>query len=942
MQHDSLREICDEILRRADIPAICAELGIELKSRSNGRAQARCPFHDDHDPSWSIATEQIDNSAPGHWTCFAASCGRSGNLFMLWSMIRGGTNRAAIDELAERFHIQVAKPSKKKKGKAASGGQNRHAIPPATIEAQHHALMANDRARSWLVANGISAEMIYDQQLGLADDRIVFHIWAEDGESAYGQKMHAWMDVQRATEPKSLSARGTFAGAYPMRGFKRGELAVVTEGELDALILRSAGVNALTCTGGVASFTAERFACLRGAGKVVVMIDQDGPSQAALPRYLGELAKIDPTLQVSVARLPLTGEAGEKDVRDYYRITHRRGESFAEAVADSIAGATAENPLGTSSENLLAADGQIHYVTGKSSRVVADWDGHLVAEGRDLLPDGREAKGFLEFELVARRTREAKRVKCGDARKLPTEILQQAGAEFVVEESHGPRLFAFLARRRAQTVDRVQRGAFFGWREDDLNFSRGFWSRSAIVRGGVVQPNREIEMVADGPLGPLDLAVPADDIGDVRRKFAAHAWYMHHMQATLPAFALAFLAPAFAPLSLGVPRFGMILTGRSATGKTQLALAVQRMFGPWSAQHLVTWNATTRALDHLLAAAGHSVLVIDDLKRGHMSDQEWKRALGVLHSVSEGRARLRLSMDGALQAGAGVVPRCLPIVTCESVPDGDEAAPARHMVVHLPAEDLDARRPHLAALEALGPRLPAITADYVAWLQQLEAPHRIDLQLESDRVVDRAIAHSIRKVGARVPNESRIRSHLRALSVGLRLGLAYLASTGAAPWRAADEAGGDESTPSASRVWGHWGELAADLAAAQAVEIRGQTPAVTIPAAIDELLSSRQALFLMPSDTSPPASSHQPVIGFSTARGHAGLVPGALVAALNRWSRTETWSRTQVRDALREAGWLAAGGEEMERQREPGGKRRWWVWPLAGQGLLAIEDSVVS
>ena len=80
-----------DIARAVSLPAVLASLGLGIVKR--GRAEkARCPLHDDHDPSMSIESDA------GLWFCHV--CAEGGDAIQLWMRARGVTFAEAVRELA--------------------------------------------------------------------------------------------------------------------------------------------------------------------------------------------------------------------------------------------------------------------------------------------------------------------------------------------------------------------------------------------------------------------------------------------------------------------------------------------------------------------------------------------------------------------------------------------------------------------------------------------------------------------------------------------------------------------------------------------------------------------------------------------------------------------------------------------------------------------------
>ena len=90
----------ERVRRQADFERLVRKASSKVKGRPGQRQStlARCPFHDDHDPSMSV------DFAKGAYHCFA--CGAGGDIFQ-WVMRRRQMSfLEAMAWLAEEFNIE--------------------------------------------------------------------------------------------------------------------------------------------------------------------------------------------------------------------------------------------------------------------------------------------------------------------------------------------------------------------------------------------------------------------------------------------------------------------------------------------------------------------------------------------------------------------------------------------------------------------------------------------------------------------------------------------------------------------------------------------------------------------------------------------------------------------------------------------------------------------
>jgi DNA primase len=87
-----------EEARALGILDVARRLGLQPAKRGR-EYMARCPFHEDRTPSFSIAADK------GVWHCFG--CGRGGDALGLWMQVRRVDFATAVRELT---HVPVGPP----------------------------------------------------------------------------------------------------------------------------------------------------------------------------------------------------------------------------------------------------------------------------------------------------------------------------------------------------------------------------------------------------------------------------------------------------------------------------------------------------------------------------------------------------------------------------------------------------------------------------------------------------------------------------------------------------------------------------------------------------------------------------------------------------------------------------------------------------------------
>ncbi len=202
-----------------------------------------CPFHDDHNPSLAV-TNGRNGMAP-YWKCFAASCGRSGDVISWLTDYRGMTFRDSLDALGGNPNDNgyVPAPVKKRIPKPQP--------PPdrawqrkarKVVEITHKKLMspAGTKAWAWLKNRGLNESSIKAWELGYSSGEKIMGLWVPRGIVipcfSYGRFWY--LKVRRPTgKPKYKKVSGSRSGLFGADTTYHMETVFIVEGEFDAILL---------------------------------------------------------------------------------------------------------------------------------------------------------------------------------------------------------------------------------------------------------------------------------------------------------------------------------------------------------------------------------------------------------------------------------------------------------------------------------------------------------------------------------------------------------------------------------------------------------------------------------------------------------------------------------------------------------------------------------
>lgn len=194
------------------------------------------------------------------------------------------------------------------------------ALDDQQIEAWHKALPPN--IRSWLTGQrGLSEDVINQSKLGWDGSHLTIPIDGPDGDWIFTKQRQP--PGKENGGPKYLYPKGAKAALFGSRLLQGAQEAIICEGELDALILRSNGFTAVSSTGGAGTFPEEWAKLFDDIPHVFVVYDLDDA---------GRKGALNVLKLISHAKLvSLPNELGEHgDVTDFFTKSGKTVNDFRE------------------------------------------------------------------------------------------------------------------------------------------------------------------------------------------------------------------------------------------------------------------------------------------------------------------------------------------------------------------------------------------------------------------------------------------------------------------------------------------------------------------------------------------------------------------------------------------------------------------------------------
>lgn len=262
---------------------------IQLK-KNNGGYLAKCPFHDDSKPSFSLDTKQ------GPWLFNCYGCKEAGDVLAFVQKYEGVDFKEAV-KIVERELAgwDTTKKSSSTFHPVIEQSKQYKTYPIELYLKYETALEQSQDARDWLIQKrGITYETAHKLHLGFRQELP----WYEGAARSKG-----WIilpcfrgDTVVSLKYRSIAEKAFTrqAGMLPAALFGSEidaftDVLMVTEGELDTAVLVQAGFNAVSIPSSSAEVTPEMRDDIAQAGKIVLAGDSDPAGKEAMTRLYNQL-----------------------------------------------------------------------------------------------------------------------------------------------------------------------------------------------------------------------------------------------------------------------------------------------------------------------------------------------------------------------------------------------------------------------------------------------------------------------------------------------------------------------------------------------------------------------------------------------------------------------------------------------------------------------------
>lgn len=337
--------VIEQVREAADIVEVVQQYFPLTKAGKDFRA--RCPFHEDKDPSFYVVPDkQI-------YHCFG--CGAGGNVFNFLMQYENLTFRDALEILAKRYGIELPRRS----GRESSEAELTYRINALATKVYRAALLNTKeglRAREYMRSRGVPEDIEKDfligycpsdgrllvgqaQKNGLSTRKLVDLGLASSWETGIRDRFHKRLvfpipnptgrrilafgaRVLDDSLPKYINSPETaiFKKARTLYGLHRARreigaqgMAIVVEGYLDVVALHMNGIGNTVASLGTAFTVGQAKNLRRFCPEVVFMYDGDRAGKIATLRGCASAAEAG--LKTRIVRLP-AGEDPDSFVRE--------------------------------------------------------------------------------------------------------------------------------------------------------------------------------------------------------------------------------------------------------------------------------------------------------------------------------------------------------------------------------------------------------------------------------------------------------------------------------------------------------------------------------------------------------------------------------------------------------------------------------------------------
>ena len=660
----------------------------ENPKKSGDGFVARCPAHDDRNPSLSIAEGDDGRTL---LNCHAGC--ETGDIVK-----KIGLRLSDLFDASRNYRDGRTLKGQKLRAESKTIGKENILRLKKCLTDEARKELEQDRV--------ISGRIIEKYELGMAPEnserRITIPIKDECGH---------YVDVRRWLPPpqrnnessKILHWRPGYGGVrlFPIDQIKYDEI-LFCEGELDALAAISAGLHAITLTAGAGSVMTKADARKFDGKNVVILMDHDDGGRRGAEKRARALAPH--ARMVKVAEWP-KGRVAKWDVTD--ELLKHGKESLKSIIAASV-------PFVDKAPQLPAPyeirDGRLGYL--KPQRRGKDEVDHVFIplsnftariiedQARD---DGAEVQRRFLIEGVS-----------SNGRPLPTTevpavqfsslswVGDKWGVKAVIESGQATKdRLRHAIQVASQGAEERYAYAHTGWRK--IN---GTW---VYLHTG----HDDFEVVLEGKGKNYRLPSKIDNLPAAIRQ-SLSLLQVAPLSVTLPLLATVYLAPVCQWLK---PDFALWVVGQSGTRKSTLTALFMAHYGDFFDKSDLpgSWESTDNAIEKLLFELKDVLVCVDDYAPRADSVEQRKqagRAQRVIRQMGNSTGRGRLRADLSIRPDRP--PRGLMISTGEDLPPG-QSVMARVLAIEVVSGSVDLTK--LSSAQKETAQLTHAMAGYIDWLK---------------------------------------------------------------------------------------------------------------------------------------------------------------------------------------------------------------------------------
>jgi hypothetical protein len=289
---------------------------LTLLSKSNGQASARCPFHDDQNPSLSI------NLNDGQYNCFG--CGQSGDIFSF----RMKQEKITFDECLKMFAGELNLTPDKKEDSIR--------ISIDDVKKWNANLLSGKAkaAKEFLnIKRGITDSSISKYYIGYDNIKDAITIPVINNGKLSSVKFFSY-DYITGKKKITTSGKADLFGTGYLSILKAVDADIyITEGELDAIVLSQFGLFSVSGSAGALTWKEEWSKYFKGAN-VILCYDSDSAGREGAEKSAAELMEAANSIKI-IDLFGSEASPDKKDITDYFVKQGRTFDSFKELVNNS-------------------------------------------------------------------------------------------------------------------------------------------------------------------------------------------------------------------------------------------------------------------------------------------------------------------------------------------------------------------------------------------------------------------------------------------------------------------------------------------------------------------------------------------------------------------------------------------------------------------------------